>query len=481
MRTILSTVLAVALLLCPAAFAADMSMFVKAPPKPVAAPWTGFYGGFHVGYGWGEKKFIDNFPVFDGEVDAEVRPSGALAGFQLGYNYQIDWLMLGLEGDFSWSDIKKDSFSCFTFGDQLCSAKPQWFADVSGRLGLPYGTWLFYAKGGAAWVQDHFDNVATCSGSQPIAVGGVSAACGVQFFGDQTRFGWLVGGGVESYFAPNWSWKLEYNYMDFGGRSVTFKDAGDNVFTEEIHQSIQTVKAGLNYHFGAPAAPVSYPGIFKAAPRGASASQSVGFTGTDISKYSYSGWGGAIIAPFGNLDSSGFRIFMLGEGGWYKYPAGGQFIRGTTTGGDLLAGYAFEGDNYSLGIYAGGNAASHTLSAVDQENPVQGTQFGGKARVDLTINPTPATLIYGEGEYATAFGTYYATTKLGYEVIKGSAMFFGPEASVMGDLRYDQWRVGGHLTQIKIGSVEIAISSGYAHDSSVGVGAYGHLEISRPF
>ena len=463
--------------------AADISMFVKgAPPKPIAAePWTGFYGGPHAGYGWGEKKWIDNFPVFDGEVDANVNTSGALAGFQLGYNYQINWLVLGLEGDFSWSDVKKTGFSCFSFGDQVCSAKPEWFADIAGRLGVAYGPALYYVKGGGAWVQDHFDNLATCSGSQPTSSGGISAACGDQFFANQTRFGWLIGGGIESYFAPNWSWKIEYNYMDFGSRSVSFSDGADGFFTEEIRQKIQTVTAGINYHFNAAAVPVAYPGIYKAAPQSHVSSQAIGFVGADASKFSYSGFGGTIIAPLGNLDSSGLRVFMLGEGGWSKYPGESGFVNDTMTGGDLLVGYGFEGDNYSIGIYAGGNAINHTLSAVDTENPVQGTEFGGKARVDLTINPTPATLVYSEGEYSTAFRTYYANAKLGYEIVKGTGIFFGPEAGALGDARSDQWRVGGHLTQIKIGNVEIGVSCGYAHDSSVGPSAYGHLEMSRPF
>ena len=42
--------------------------------------------------------------------------------FQAGFNYQINALVLGIEGDFSWAGVKKEGFSCFTFGDQVCSA-----------------------------------------------------------------------------------------------------------------------------------------------------------------------------------------------------------------------------------------------------------------------------------------------------------------------------------------------------------------------
>ena len=66
---------------------------------------------------------------------------------------------------------------------------------------------------------------------------------------DHTRFGWLIGAGIEHFFARNWSLKLEFSHMDFGGRSVPFEDGGTGFFTEEIHQRINVVKAGFNYHF----------------------------------------------------------------------------------------------------------------------------------------------------------------------------------------------------------------------------------------
>jgi hypothetical protein len=41
--------------------------------------------------------------------------------------------------------------------------------------------------------------------------------------------------------------------------------------------------------------------------------------------------------------------------------------------------------------------------------------------------------------------------------------------------------VGAHLTQIKFGNVEVDVSAGYLQDSVVGVGAYGHVEMSVDF
>ena len=70
--------------------------------------------------------------------------------------------------------------------------------------------------------------------------------------GDETMFGWTVGGGVEWAYAANWTAKVEYGYFDFG----TLDTTGSSSFTERERQSIdvtaQTVKLGLNYRWGGP-------------------------------------------------------------------------------------------------------------------------------------------------------------------------------------------------------------------------------------
>jgi len=470
--------------------AAAADLFVKAKPAVFVDPWAGFYFGFHVGHGWSKKTYIDNFPTYDGEVDADVGANGWLGGAQVGYNFQFQNLLVGVEGDFSWSGMQNQDFACYPFGDQLCTAKPQLFADIAGRLGYIQGPWLIYAKGGVAFVQDRYENYATCAGTQPTSRGGVSADCGVKFFADTARAGWLVGGGVEMLIDRNWSAKLEYNYMDFGGVSVTFKDGDDGFFTEEIHQKVHIVKVGLNYHFGAPGpAPSGALGYAAAGNTTGNGNgddnngtnRVVGFAGADGSKDNYSVFAGGLIAPFGDLDTSGLRVYMLGEGGYYRYPTDTGRISGTTTAGSLLGGWAFEGDTYSINLLTGINAINHTLSSLDLTNDVQGTAFGVMGRVDMHFNPTPQWLVTGEGDYSTAFRTYDATVKVGYEIIPNSRVYFGPEGGTNGDARSHQWRLGAHVSEIKFLGLQFDISGGYVDDSDNGPGAYGHIEMSRTF
>src|SRR5215471_13257001 len=167
---------AVSLATSASVMAAALPVYVKARPVVATAPWTGFYAGPHFGYGWGNKTFFDNFPTPDGELDADAGVKGWLGGLQGGYNYQFNWLVVGVEGDFSWSGAS-GNFSCFPFGDQVCSAQPEWLGSVAARLGLAYGPALFYVKGGGAWTQDHFKDLATCASSQPRRRAGITAAC----------------------------------------------------------------------------------------------------------------------------------------------------------------------------------------------------------------------------------------------------------------------------------------------------------------
>ena len=477
--------------------AADQKMLTKAPlykaPPPAVLSWTGFFVGGNIGIGRGHETFLDNFPVPDGAIDATPTLKGWLGGFQAGYNHQIGWLVLGIGGDFTWTGVNSQ-FTCFSFANQVCSADVGWMGTLTGKVGAAVGPALLYVKGGAAWVHDTFTNLATCSGSQPKSSGGIPALCGDSFDAHDTRRGWTIGGGVEYRFMANWSVFAEYDLIRLQDKSVLFDDSLGNFFTEEIQQDIQVVKAGVNYQFGpfdsASASAYAYkrPGqVVRKAPAKEGADEDeppqhiIAFTGLDVGRGSLDGWAGGLIAPWQDLDTSGPRVWIFGGAGMYKYPAGGSEFRGVTSGGEILAGYGFEGDNYSVNLLAGLNAENHMITPVDPDNSVQGTAGGVKVRADALSNPTPQTLTYVEGEYSTAFKTFYTSGKVGYDITAGRQIFLGPQVVFFGNERFHQVRLGAHLSNIKFQKVQVDLYAGYAKDSVVGDGAYGRIEVSRPF
>ena len=88
-----------------AAFAADLpqTMYTKAPATIAAAApyhWSGFYVGGHFGYLWGRTRVEDDGVT----TEHNARTDGVIGGAMIGYNWQIDRVVLSVEGDFGWTN-----------------------------------------------------------------------------------------------------------------------------------------------------------------------------------------------------------------------------------------------------------------------------------------------------------------------------------------------------------------------------------------
>jgi outer membrane immunogenic protein len=235
-----------------AASAADLGArpIGKAPviAPPVVYDWSGFYIGGHIGGLWGEKDWVDvtvpALPV--ALLSHEV--SGFLAGAQAGFNFQSGAFVFGIEGQWSWTNADGEH-TCVqpivvvaVIPGINCRTEMDWVATVAGRIGYAFNNVLFYAKGGLALASEEFTVLTTGAGIVPVVVGTA---------GDDTRTGWMVGAGIEYGFTPNWSAKIEYNFMDFGSEQFNFLDpvTGLSVALIDIDQHVHVVKAGINYRF----------------------------------------------------------------------------------------------------------------------------------------------------------------------------------------------------------------------------------------
>jgi outer membrane immunogenic protein len=242
------------------ASAADLPvrMSVKAPiVAAVPFTWTGCYAGAHAGYGWGRENFNDpfaNFTLNPGD-SVRVRSEGALAGGQVGCNYQVasNWVV-GLEGQYSWADIKGNSNGPdLIFGAKNLSSKTDGLASITGRVGYSFDRLLIYGKGGGAWARDRYnEHTPAASFFFPVFV----AFPANDLSSKVDRYGWTVGVGTEWAFADKWSAKIEYNHYDFGTRSVNLMDSAANITQTNVAQRIDTVTVGINYRFWAAASPI---------------------------------------------------------------------------------------------------------------------------------------------------------------------------------------------------------------------------------
>jgi outer membrane immunogenic protein len=230
------------------ASAADMAVKARpvVPPVPVFS-WTGFYIGIHGGGAWFDKDWdapLTPINIVGGCPGCPVSAGGHngsswLVGAQAGVNYQTGMFVLGAEVDGSWTELRGSNVS--TLNALLTNnSETDALATFAGRVGIAAGQALFYAKGGAALADDRFFTTLTGTG---LALQST----------DSTRWGWMVGVGVEYAFANNWSVKAEYNHLDFGRETETLQPlagCGCVAFQYDVNQTVDLVKVGLNYRFG---------------------------------------------------------------------------------------------------------------------------------------------------------------------------------------------------------------------------------------
>ncbi|GMO44073.1 porin family protein [Bradyrhizobium sp. TM233] len=186
--------------------AADLNYGQRAPytvNQPLNAySWAGPYLGGNIGYEWGS---VDNNPS---------KPSGFVGGIQAGYNFQNGPFVFGVEGDIQAAGAD-DTFAPWKFSNP-------WFGTLRGRAGYAFSNILFYGTAG-------------------LAFGELRA----QTFGwteSHTTAGWTIGAGAEVGFAPNWSAKLEYLYIDLSSSQFAITGVSNGY-------SASVVRAGVNYHF----------------------------------------------------------------------------------------------------------------------------------------------------------------------------------------------------------------------------------------
>ena len=273
------------------AMAADIP--VKARPAPALCPscdWNGFYIGFNLGGSIGWDGTTNAIALSPNAPSAGVTnpihalsytqsPAGAIGGGQIGYNWQGGKWLFGIEADWDATSqretVNSQAFLASTVVvapasiDYSAEQKIKWLATARGRLGWTNDCFLWYVTGGAAWgkVDSNYNFQVTGLNAGGATVFGTAPFAG-GFSSD--RFGWTIGGGVETSLAwfgastNNWSAKLEYLYVDLGTVNNSFTvpltttPAAFYTFASSSHIHDHIIRVGLNYRFGSCAVAARY-------------------------------------------------------------------------------------------------------------------------------------------------------------------------------------------------------------------------------
>ena len=195
----------VALAAAGAAEAADFGVaprpYAPAPAVFSAYNWMGPYIGANIGLQWGK---ITRNPT---------EPTGVAGGAQLGYNWQGNHLVVGLETDIQASSAD-DMLAPWKFSNP-------WFGTSRARVGYAWNNVLFYGTAGFAY------------GGLELTSAGTTQS--------RTHFGWTLGAGAELGLTPNWTAKIEYLFFDLANRSY---------FIGSSHGlESNLVRVGVNYKF----------------------------------------------------------------------------------------------------------------------------------------------------------------------------------------------------------------------------------------
>ena len=274
--------------------------FSGANPIPVA----------FAGFGTGVTPVTPGALVVNPSVSANASngSGGVTGGGEIGYNLQFGQFVIGLEADIQGIARSRRAsgfgrtndttgigsavavIDYHSFGP-TSNQRPDWFGTVRGRVGYAFDRVLVFATGGLAYTGDkcndntglnapngcssqssYFNYYSPGSNSPVIFTNNASLTNN----NHNNNIGYAVGGGLEYSITSNLSAKVEYLYVNLNrrnnngaynpngvytnastGATITAAGGATGVFSgNNQSNSLNVIRVGVNYRFGAPAAPV---------------------------------------------------------------------------------------------------------------------------------------------------------------------------------------------------------------------------------
>jgi outer membrane immunogenic protein len=243
-------------------FAADWPVIAPQlyPSGPLTAvEWTGLYFGVNAGYGWAQSSSTiviggglpggTTTPLGAGPTELGGATSmdsgnlrGAIAGGQMGFNWQAGMVVFGAEFDAQWSGQQ----------DSALGVKIRSLSTGRARVGLAFDWLMPYVTAGGALVNARNEGV---TASFP-AVTAIFPPL------TNTSLGWTAGAGVDVALTSNWSARLEYLHIRANDLTSSVNISGFlgvGTAAESAAYRDNIVRVGLNYRIG----PRGGPGVLE--------------------------------------------------------------------------------------------------------------------------------------------------------------------------------------------------------------------------
>jgi outer membrane immunogenic protein len=241
---------------CDRLFAADLGNYSEPPVGP-SFSWTGLHLGVSGGFGFNADDPSYSYVNVPSDViprlprSANLDADGGIIGGTVGYDKQYGQLVVGIEGDLSWTDFGENAIHNVP-GDPNIGFPPlqfktdydmDWLSTVRARVGIALDRWLLYGTGGLAFGEVSLQSSVTVG--QP-AMGRLTGS------EDATESGWTAGGGGALAVTDNVSLKAEALYYDLGqisSRSTSSADPQNSILITHQDVSGVIVRGGADYRF----------------------------------------------------------------------------------------------------------------------------------------------------------------------------------------------------------------------------------------
>lgn len=185
---------------------------------PTGKDWSGLYFGANGGIGWNDSQVASDFD-YQGQTAQSIvdqidgEQSALTGGAMLGYNFQYDHVVLGVEAELNYlgfndNDSTVRNLDAYSATKDV-SLEASWYSTLRGRAGVATLGILLYGTGGLAY--------GNMEASASVNATDIATGESVKWDGssDSTNWGWVAGAGVE-YGISNVSLGLEYLYVDLG-------------------------------------------------------------------------------------------------------------------------------------------------------------------------------------------------------------------------------------------------------------------------
>jgi outer membrane immunogenic protein len=219
------------------ALAADLD----APPpvedlRPATYDWTGPYAGVSISGITEVGHYTVVCPtVCPAAYDPEMSGHGVAFDVHAGWNYQIDQIVVGLEGNWAFGGKVGQNRE----PAEMTEMNFNHIGQIRARLGMAFDDTLVYAVGGAAFVNAEFSTSDYPTGSA------------YSTSDKKWVTGYVVGGGIEHAFTDRISARLEYTYMGLPDTEFAlYNPAYGTADVTQDFEGIHAVTLGVSYNFG---------------------------------------------------------------------------------------------------------------------------------------------------------------------------------------------------------------------------------------